>query len=311
MAGVLEPGSTFAGHHVDQLVGRGGMAEVYEATPAGSDEPVALKVISPAFAGDIQFRARFERESRVAMEIKSPHVVGVHEAGEFEGSLYMTMDYIDGPDLAGVLLAAGRLHPCHAALVVSQVAAGLDAAAEHGLVHRDVKPGNVFLESTGDEPHAYLGDFGLSKHVSSTSGLTATGQWVGTVDYAAPEQIQGEAVDHRTDVYALGALLHSLLTGDVPYPRQRDVDKLIAHITEPPPRPSEVVSGVPAEFDAVCTCAMAKQPGERYGAAVELGRAALEAAESAKPAPVWSLNMRYDTPDMDPDAPTVTGEGPV
>ena len=307
MGDVLEPGATFAGHHVERLVGRGGMAEVYLATTPDGEQSVALKVISPELARDDHFRRRFERESRVAQGLRHPHIVGIHEAGEHEEFLYMTMDYVDGPDLAQVLHQAGRLHPRHAALVVSQIGEALDAAAAAELVHRDVKPGNVFLEAEGEAPHAYLGDFGLSKHVSSTSGLTGTGQWVGTVDFASPEQIQGAEVDHRTDVYALGAVLYGLLTGGVAYPRTRDVDKLVAHISEPPPQPCAVVATIPAEFDAVIARAMAKQPEERYGSASELGKAALGAAEAADPAPEWSTKRRYDLPPMDPDANTVAG----
>ena len=177
----------------------------------------------------------------------------------------------------------------HAAAIVSQVASALDAAAARGLVHRDVKPGNVFLDR-GEVPRAYLGDFGVCKHVSSTSGLTRTGQWVGTIDYAAPEQLQGGEVDPRTDVYALGAVLHELLTGEVPYPRERDVDKLIDHLAATPPRPSAAEASVPAGFDEIVARALAKRAEDRYPTAGELGADALRAAEGTPAAPPWTAS---------------------
>lgn len=305
MSRVLQDGSTFVGHRVERLLGAGGMGEVYLATELDPERTVALKVIPPRIAGDLRFRRRFERESRLARELEHPHVVSVYAAGEHQGNLYMTMAYIEGLDLAAVLVQSGPLHPRYAALVVSQVAGALDAAASEGLVHRDVKPGNVFLAVEGDQPHAYLGDFGLSRHVSSTSGLTRTGHWVGTIDYASPEQLQAERVDHRTDVYALGAVLHRLLTGEVPFPRERDVAKMMAHIAEPPPLPSRVNAGVPALFDAVVARAMAKRPEDRYPTAGELGVEALAAAEEAGDAPPWSSGERGpERADADPDAPT-------
>jgi serine/threonine protein kinase len=305
MAGVLENGTAFAGHRIERLLGTGGMGEVYLATQLEPERTVALKVIAPQVAGDERFRRRFARESRLVRGLDHPNVVRVHDAGEHEGRLYMSMAYVDGLDLGALLAQRGALHPRHAALIVSQVASALDAAAAQGLVHRDVKPGNVFLAAGGDEPHAHLGDFGLSKHVSSTSGLTRTGHWVGTIDYASPEQLQAAEVDRRTDVYALGAVLHKALTGEVPYPRNRDIDKMMAHIDEPPPRPSAAGESVPAGFDEVVARGMAKQPEERYPSAGEFGRAALTAAEDAGAAPPWTLGSEPSgRPPADPDVPT-------
>jgi serine/threonine-protein kinase len=214
------------------------------------------------------------------------------------------MDYVEGHDLSAVLTLRGHLHPHYAAIVVSQVADGLDAAADLGLVHRDVKPGNIFL-AAGDQPHAYLGDFGLSKHVSSTSGLTRTGHWVGTIDYASPEQLQAGEVDHRTDVYALGAVLYRALTGKVPFEGRRGVDKMMAHLTEPPPRPSAANEQTPIQFDRVVERAMAKAPADRYPTAGELGRDALAAAERSGVPPPWSLAAGSGgEATADPDAPT-------
>jgi serine/threonine protein kinase len=217
------------------------------------------------------------------------------------------MRYVGGVDLETVLATSTYLHPRHAAGVCSQVASALDAAHGRGLVHRDVKPGNILVErGEPGELHAFLGDFGLSKHVASQSGLTRPGHWVGTVDYAAPEQLDARDTDARTDVYALGAVLYEMLTGLVPYPRARQVLTMMAHMSEPPPRVSdEAPHVVPAAFDAVVMRAMAKDPDARFASAGELGRAALKAAETA-PAPTGDpLPQVIERPSAPPDAPTV------
>jgi len=282
----LEPGADFAGHTIVRLIGSGGMGQVYLAREPGSERDVALKVLPAELAGEPRFRARFERESRLASSLSHPHVVPVLGSGEAEGTLWMTLGFVDGPDLSTVLAERGRLHPADAALIASQVGAALDAAAAEGLVHRDVKPGNVFIEAEGGRPHAWLGDFGLSRATDSQSGLTGTGMFLGTIHYAAPEQIQAEEVDATVDVYALGAVLFKALTGEVPFARERDVDVAMAHIVDPAPPPSEA-EGVPGAFDEVIRRAMAKLPGDRYPSAGELGAAAVEAAQESGEPPEW------------------------
>jgi serine/threonine-protein kinase len=301
-----EIGSRFAGYRIEALLGRGGMGVVYRGSELAEGRPVALKLLRPEVAADPVFSARFEREARLTAQLTHPHIVPLLAAGEFEGVLYLAMAYIDGIDLAGVIADRGRLHPRPLAAVVRQVAAGLDAAAALGLVHRDVKPSNVLLEDRQGKAHAYLADFGVSKHVSSQSGLTSTGVWVGTLDYAAPEQVQSQPVDPRTDVYALGCLLHQGLTGQVPFPRARDVDKLMAHIAEPPPRPADIVPGLPRQFDEVVGRAMAKAPEDRFASAGDLASAALAAAGLADPAaPEASLvGRRRSAAVIDREAPT-------
>jgi serine/threonine-protein kinase len=185
------------------------------------------------------------------------------------------MPLVDGVDLAGLLAQRGALAPAQAAEVAVQVASALAATSALGLLHRDVKPSNVLLRR-GAGVHALLTDFGLSRHVASQSGLTVTGQWVGSVDYVSPEQIDCAEVDARTDVYGLGCLLFEALTGSVPFPRRREMDRLLAHLSDPPPAPSE--RGAPAEFDAVVRRAMAKQPDARYATAAELEAAIRQAA---------------------------------
>jgi serine/threonine protein kinase len=279
------------------------MGHVYLAREEHSGERVALKVLGATLTGDERFRRRFERESRLASMLDHPHVVPIRSAGAADGRLFIAMGYVDGPDLSAAIAERGRLHPADAALIVRQVGSGLDAAAEAGLVHRDVKPGNVFVRGEGSRPHACLGDFGLSKAMTSTSGLTRTGFFVGTIDYCSPEQLQAERVDYRTDIYALGALLYKALTGSVPFPREREVDKMMAQLTEPPPVPSSAAPDVPGAFDAVVRRAMSKRPEERYASAGELGLAALDAASGAGEPPPWPA-AAGPAPSPDPDTPT-------
>jgi len=271
----LEEGARFGGYRVDGLIAKGGMGAVYQARDLEGDRDVALKVIVSAMADDVSFRARFEREARLAAELDHPHVVPLFDSGEHEGTLFMASRLIEGRSLQQLLMRR-PLSLSGAARVTEQIASALDAAHALGLLHRDVKPGNVLLEGEPEDGNAYLTDFGLSKHVASTSGLTRAGSWVGTVDYAAPEQLQAMDCDHRVDVYALGCVLYESLTGDIPFPRARDVQKMIAHISEPPPAVSALRPEA-AAFDAIVARAMAKQPDDRYTSAGELGAAAIAA----------------------------------
>jgi predicted Ser/Thr protein kinase len=265
------PGDVFVDHRIEGLAGRGGMGVVYRATQLGLDRLVALKIITPALAEDPSFRERFVAESKAAASIEHPNVIPVYYAGEREGVLFIVMRYIDGPDLRALVRAEGKLDSKRAAHIIAQVAAGLDAAHQHGLVHRDVKPANVLL---GHDDHAYLTDFGLTKRTASTDGgLSRTGGWVGTLGYVAPEQIRGERIDARTDVYALGCVLVYALTGRGPYIRDSDEATLWAHLNAPPPS-----EDVPPEFEGLVARALAKDPSDRYPSAGDLGRAAMAAA---------------------------------
>ncbi len=275
---MVEIGSTLGGYRIEGIIGRGGMGVVYRATQLRLDRTVALKVITPAFANDPSFRERFDRESRVTASIDHPNVVPVHEANEADGLLYIVMRYVDGKDLRAVIAETGRLDPARAARLTAQVGAALDAAHTRGMVHRDVKPGNILVSGDPPEEHVYLTDFGLTKDVSSGEGLTRTGEWVGTLDYVAPEQIEGRAVDARTDVYALGCVLHQALTGEVPFARNSDVAKMYAHMNDPAPPITESVPSVPRALDEVVHRAMAKDPAERYPSTGDFGRAAVAAA---------------------------------
>ena len=259
------------------------MGVVYKATHIALDHVVALKVISPALAQDERFRRRFGEESRIAVSIRHPNVVAIHHAGEEDGLLFVTMDLIDGTDLRGLLHVHERLDPAHAARVIAEVAAALDAAHARGLVHRDIKPGNILIEGEGGGERVYLTDFGLARLVEATTGVTATGAFVGTLDYVAPEQIRGERVDARADVYALGCVLFELLTGNPPFAARDDkVAKMYAHLQEEPPRPSMLAPSCPRELDLVVGRALAKDPEERYPSAGDFARA-VTAAVSGEP----------------------------
>jgi len=275
----LTSGTELAGHRIEEVAGRGGMGVVYKATHLALGRTVALKLIAGEYADDPDFRERFQRESRTAAQLDEPHVLPIYHAGEEDGQLFITMRYVEDTDLRELIANEGHLESREAATIIAQVGQALDAAHARGLVHRDVKPANILIASQAGKTHAYLTDFGLTKSTASGGGLTKTGMWVGTLDYVAPEQIQGDRIDGRADVYALAAVLYQALTGKVPYPKDSDVAKLWAHINDPPPVVTEEAPELPAEFDEVIKRGMATDPGERYPSAGDLGRAALAAAE--------------------------------
>ena len=252
--------------------GAAGWASSIARRSSGLERTVALKVITPALADDEDFRRRFVAESKAAAAVEHPNVIPVYYAGEVEDVLFIVMRYVDGPDLRALVRAEDSLDPERAAHIVAQLGGALDAAHRHGLVHRDVKPANVLL---GEDDHAYLTDFGLTKAATTTDdgGLSRAGGWVGTLGYVAPEQIRGERIDARTDVYALGCVLVYALTGKAPYSGDSDEATLWAHLNAPPPSES-----VPPEFEGVVARALAKDPSDRYPSTGDLGRAALRAA---------------------------------
>jgi DNA-binding NarL/FixJ family response regulator len=266
----LRPGAVFAGHRIDGLVARGGMAVVYRATDLALDRTVALKLVAPALSSDAAFRARFEGECRIAAAIDHPNVVAVHHAGEADGRLYLTMRYVEGTDLRSVLERDGRLPPARAVLIGAQIARGLEAAHRHGLVHRDVKPGNILVGRNGPHEQAYLTDFGISRDLTRSRQLTRAGFAVGTADFMAPEQAQGGEIDGRADVYALGCVLFRSLTGALPFERPSEVDTLWAHVHDPAPHIRDVTPDLPGALGDVVARAMAKRPGDRPATAADL-----------------------------------------
>ena len=310
-------GHRIAGYELLGELGRGGMAVVYRARDLRLDRIVAVKLLAPELARDETFRKRFAAESHAAAAIDHPHIIPVFEAGESEGILYIAMRYVRGRDLRALLDRQGPLSVGQAVRITTQVASALDAAHAEGLVHRDVKPGNILVaEGTDHEhpEHVYLTDFGLTKKSLSLSGLTTVGQFVGTVDYVAPEQISGKAVDGRCDVFSLGCVVYEALTGEPPLRREDDMATLWAHLHEPARPVAEVRPGLPAGLDAVFDTVLAKNADDRYdscarfvaalhGVQVEAGGAAVghaptqigvvpaEPAESAggpPPPPAWA-----------------------
>ena len=270
----------FAGYRIERRVGRGGMGVVYRATDLSLERTVALKVLAEELAKEPGFQRRFVGESKLAASLDHPNVIPIYAAGEFEGVLYIAMRFVPGHDLRTLLREQERLEPERAARLVAQVASALDAAHEHGLVHRDVKPANVLMTA---EDHVYLTDFGLSKRLSADSQATRTGMVLGTLDYVAPEQIRGDGVGPYTDVYSLGCMIVHLLTGTVPYPVPTEEGKLWAHFSERPPLPSARVPDLGTRFDALVARAMAKRAEDRHASAGEFGAAMLAAAAPSAP----------------------------
>lgn len=266
-------GDEFGGHRIEAVIGEGGMGVVYRARNLALDRVRALKVLAPSLSADDRFRERFRRESRLAASIEHPNVIPVHQAGEDDGHLYLSMRLVEGRDLRELVTIEGALDPPLAASVIHAVAAGLDAAHAAGLIHRDVKPANVLVGEGADDGRVYLTDFGISRTTGRGETVTGTGELIGTADFVAPEQIAGEEVDERSDVYALGAVLHYALTGEPPFPRDSELATLFAHSHAPRPRPSEVRPGVNPRIDAVVAKAMAVDPDERFPTAGALARA--------------------------------------
>jgi serine/threonine-protein kinase len=273
----LDLDSTFASCRIEGIAGRGGMGIVYRATQMPLGRPVALKVVAPQRGADPVFHARFERETRVAASLDHPNVIPVYEAGELEDRLYLVMRWVQGGDLQQLLTKTGGIPPARAAEIVAQAGSALEAAHAAGLVHRDVKPANVLLSEPDGSGHVYLTDFGLTLETSVDARITTTGEWIGTVDFMAPEQFEDREVSPRTDVYALGCVLYATLTGRAPYSGRSVPETMLGHMHEPPPQPSEA-PGVPAEFDEVVARALTKDPEDRYEDAAELVDAALAAA---------------------------------
>jgi serine/threonine protein kinase len=274
MAAPTRIGTEVAGFRIESVLGRGGMSVVYVAEQLRLGRRVALKVLTTELAWDEQFRERFVRESHIAAAIDHPNIIPIYDAGEADGLLYIAMRFVQGPDLKEIL-KRGSLGVGRTIFLIEQLASALDAAHANGLVHRDVKPGNILLEESTD--HVYLTDFGVAKQTTAR-GLTSTGHFLGTVEYAAPEQIEGGPVDARTDVYALGCVLYECLTGAPPYSHSTEHAVLHAHLVDPPPSVSRLRPDLPHAFDGLIATAMAKLPDERFASCGELANAARNAA---------------------------------
>jgi DNA-binding beta-propeller fold protein YncE len=283
--GGFSAGSLVAGYRLEERIGEGGMATVFRAYDSRLGRYVALKILAPALASDETFRQRFVRESRAAAAVDEPHIIPVFEAGESGGVLFIAMRYVRGGDVRSLIRGSGPLPAARAADIVAQAASALDAAQARGLVHRDVKPANMLLESSGaGADHVYLSDFGLSKGALAATDLTDRGQFLGTLDYASPEQIEARPLDGRCDQYALACSAFEMLYGEPPFRRDQGVSVMYAHLSEAPPLVRSRRPELAAAVDDVLATGMAKRPGNRYGSCGEFA-AALRRALAAEGSP--------------------------
>lgn len=300
-------GRQIADYRVESEIGRGGMAVVYRARDLRLDRTVALKLLAPELARNDTFRKRFTHESRVAAAIDHPHIVPVFEAGETEGILYIAMRYVAGQDLRALIDRQGPMQIATAVRIAAQVASALDAAHDHDLVHRDVKPGNILVAAGTDSDHpehVYLTDFGLTKKSLSLTGFTSVGQFVGTLDYVAPEQISGRPVDGRCDVYSLACVVFETMAAAPPFQRDDDMALLWAHQFDPPPPLTGRRPDLPPAVDDVLVKALAKSPDDRYDSCLQFVAALRSAARST---------VRKDRPPTQVDqriGAWATGPGP-
>jgi serine/threonine protein kinase len=276
--------TVLAGYRILEPIGRGGMGVVYRAEDVALERLVALKVLAPGLAGQEEFRRRFLREMRIAASIEHPNILPIYRAGEDRDLLYLAMRYVDAQDLRAVL-RHGPLEPRRAVEIVDQIAQALDAAHARGLVHRDVKPANVLLTApgTGGREHAYLVDFGVARPTAVDGSITSGDMIVGTLAYAAPEQLTGGVVDARSDVYALGCVLHECLAGRPPFTAETNQALIFAHLQAPPPSVRSARPGLPPAIDAVLARALAKDPAARFPSCGELAAAARQAIERGIP----------------------------
>src|SRR5690242_6077732 len=270
-------GDEFAGYRIRAVLGRGGMSVVYQAENLRLVNVIALKVLAPELAANDVFRARFLEESRIAASLNHPNVIPIYDMGSSDDLLYIAMRYVSGTDLRQMIKKRGRLAPETALFLLGQVARALDTAHHRGLVHRDVKPGNMLIErgeDEGDPDHVYLADFGITKHAMSRTGLTSTGQFLGTIDYVAPEQIRDTSVLGLADQYSLGCVLYECLTGRVPFEEDLAAAIIWAHVEATPTMPTVLRPALPPEIDQVVGRVLAKRADERDGSCREFIQAA-------------------------------------
>jgi serine/threonine protein kinase len=275
---VLSPGSVIAGYEVEAVVGSGGIGVLYRARQVRLDRTVALKLVEAEVAREPVVRERLRREARTVAALDHPNVVPLYEAGEEDGTVYIVTRWVDGTELGTLIRQEGPLDPARAARIAAQIASALEVAHEKGLIHRDVKPSNVIVAA---EDHVYLTDFGLTKRAESATGFTAAGQMLGTIDYVAPEQIEGGEAGPRGDVYGLGCVLFEMLTGAAPFAGETGgMAKMWAHLNAEPPSVREQRLDAPQALDDVILRALSKLPDDRPSAAA-FGAAVLRAVGEA------------------------------
>ncbi|WP_328601923.1 serine/threonine-protein kinase [Nocardia terrae] len=272
----MSPGTVVGGYRIVRVLGAGGMGTVYLAKHPQLPRMDALKVLSVDLTSNEEFRGRFEREANVVAGMDHPNIVAVHNRGEEHGQLWIAMQYVEGTDASAELKRdPTAMTPLRALSIVTQIGRGLDYAHRRGLLHRDVKPANFLLSSAdGEEERALLADFGVAKSTEDTTELTQTGSFVATIAYAPPEQLSGQPLDHRADIYSLACAFFKLLTGRNPYPATQPALVMMGHLHEPPPRATEVDPHLPAALDQVFARAMAKNPAERFNSCRDFTEAA-------------------------------------
>ena len=287
-----QPGEVIAGFRIERLLGSGGMGEVYLVRHPRLRRSDALKLLPAAASADPSYRERFQREAELAALLDHDNVVTVYDTGETDGQLWIHMKYVAGEDAAAALRSGGPFTPKRALHVISRVASALDDAHRHELLHRDVKPANILLgtpAAPGEPERVFLTDFGIAKGVGESAGLTPSGHFAASLDYAAPEQILVKPLDGRADQYALGCVLFQLLTGSVPFPGDGAYARMNSHLTAPVPRVGQLHFGLPLAVQAVLDRAMAKSPDDRFdscgamAAAFESALATLGSAPAAAP----------------------------
>jgi hypothetical protein len=271
----LNNGDVFAGYAIVKRLGSGGMGEVYLAQHPRLPRRDALKILPAALTADLEFRQRFSREADIASELWHPHIVGIHDRGEFEGQLWLSMDYVEGTDAAELLRSRypSGMPRAEAFTIISAIADALDYAHQRGLLHRDIKPANILLSDTDPRGRRILlADFGIARQVGDISGLTATNMVMGTTAYAAPEQLLGHDIDGRADQYALGCTAFHLLTGAAPYDNSNAAVVISQHLSAPPPQLSARRPDL-ADLEATITRVLAKDPAGRYSRCSEFAAA--------------------------------------
>jgi serine/threonine protein kinase len=281
---VLTAGSIFADYLIERQLGAGGMGAVYAARHPRLPRRIALKVLSDGLCDDPAFRARFEREGELIARVDHPNVVAVYDRGAADGRLWIAMQCVDGVDVDKLVRSGpSALPPERAVFILSEAAKGLDSAHRNGLLHRDIKPANILVaQDEGDGDRVLVTDFGIARALDQTA-LTKAGPAPATLSFASPEQIEGRALDHRSDIYSLGCTLFVMLTGSVPFPRNSQLDAMTAHLADPPPKVSTQRPGLPIAMDAVIARAMAKNPADRFGSCRELAAAARAALAAVPP----------------------------
>jgi hypothetical protein len=315
-AGLIDfsAGAQIASYQLEEEIGRGGMAVVYRARDVRLGRWVALKVLAQDYAQDEAFRQRFIRESQTAASVDHPNIIPIFDAGEASGVLYIAMRYVAGQDVHSLLHSAGRLPVARALGIVGQVASALDAAHACGLVHRDVKPANMLLggvADTGRPDHVYLSDFGISKQLNATSSLTMTGQVLGTLNYLAPEQIEGRQVDGRADAYALACTAFELLAGSPPFRRDENMAVMWAQLNAPPPQVTSLRPDLPPAVDRVLIRGLAKSPAERFPSCLAFSAALQQACAPALDGTAGPVPGSAPPRAVRPAAPTAADPAPA